>query len=314
VSDSIERIYLGNQRSAVRTRWGGWVVVPTFNVDVAIGVLRDGIIEPWTTRIIQELLKPGDVYFNAGANFGYYVALGGQSVGPTGRVIAVEPNPHILPFLMTTIYWSGLPGHAKIYKGALSDRAGEKLTFHFDPQFLGGGSTRSIWDATANETCDVGSFEEGIWSAESIQRVFLQDGSWHSSQGLFLPFETTTLTIDALCEREPAVSVIHLDVEGSEPFALCGAMATIKRSPSIKLVTEWSAYHYEHGTPALRKAFDDFWDFAMREGFRARHIRPELADDGGLFISGIVDERAMRETAVHGDYVWLRGSYDPWGA
>ena len=56
----------------VQATWGGWMVVPAFNVDVAIGVVRDGMIEPWTTRLVQELLRPGQTYINAGANFGYY--------------------------------------------------------------------------------------------------------------------------------------------------------------------------------------------------------------------------------------------------
>ena len=54
----------------VEASWGGFMVVPTFNLDVAIGVVRDGVIEPWTTRLVQDLLRPGDIYLNAGANFG----------------------------------------------------------------------------------------------------------------------------------------------------------------------------------------------------------------------------------------------------
>ena len=42
-----------------RTKWNGYVVVPGYNVDVAPGILRDGIIEPWTTRLVQEFLKRG---------------------------------------------------------------------------------------------------------------------------------------------------------------------------------------------------------------------------------------------------------------
>lgn len=68
-------IYLGDRRLLVRTRWGGRLVVPTYNIDVAIGAARDGLIGPWTTRLVQELVREGDVVINAGANFGYYSVL-----------------------------------------------------------------------------------------------------------------------------------------------------------------------------------------------------------------------------------------------
>ena len=41
-------ISLGNRTVAVRLQCGAWVVVPTWNVDVAVGMIRDGFIEPWT--------------------------------------------------------------------------------------------------------------------------------------------------------------------------------------------------------------------------------------------------------------------------
>jgi hypothetical protein len=99
-----ERCYLGRDRMLVKTAWGGWLEVPTFNMDVAVGAMRDGIIEPWTTRAVQELLRPGSVYVNVGSNFGYYVALAGAIVGDTGKVVAVEPNPYVIPYLLRNLF------------------------------------------------------------------------------------------------------------------------------------------------------------------------------------------------------------------
>src|ERR1700683_4353013 len=95
-------IYLGDHKLLVRATWGGLMVIPTFNVDVVIGLVRDGVIEPWTTRLVQELLREGQVAINIGANFGYYPCLAGHIVGPSGKMIAVEANPHLIPFLMNT--------------------------------------------------------------------------------------------------------------------------------------------------------------------------------------------------------------------
>jgi protein-L-isoaspartate O-methyltransferase len=95
---------LGPGELLAEAEWGGMMVVPAWNMDVAIGVARDGLHEPWTTRLVQELLRPGDRYLNAGANFGYFVCLAGRLVGARGKVIGVEPNPHIVPYLMKSLY------------------------------------------------------------------------------------------------------------------------------------------------------------------------------------------------------------------
>ena len=98
-------IYLGDRKLLVQTKWGGHLVVPTYNFDVAIGAARDGVIEPWTTRLIQELVREGDVIINAGANFGYYAVLSAYHAGQRGKVIAIEANPHIIPYLIDSCYW-----------------------------------------------------------------------------------------------------------------------------------------------------------------------------------------------------------------
>jgi FkbM family methyltransferase len=41
-------------------------------------------------------LAPGDTFVDAGANFGMFVLYGAKAVGPTGRVIAIEPNPKLV--------------------------------------------------------------------------------------------------------------------------------------------------------------------------------------------------------------------------
>ena len=42
----------------VRTQFGGWLVVPGYNVDVAPGIVRDGLIEPWITRLFSACCDP----------------------------------------------------------------------------------------------------------------------------------------------------------------------------------------------------------------------------------------------------------------
>jgi FkbM family methyltransferase len=304
---------LGPGELLAEAAWGGFMVVPAWNMDVAIGVARDGLHEPWTTRLVQELLRPGDRYLNAGANFGYFVCLAGRLVGAAGRVIGVEPNPHIVPFLMKSLYWNGTIGNTEVVVRALADTADEPLTFHFDPQYLGGGAPRSVSGLAGSAERDFPTPEAAHWQASTLPQMLDADGRWIKGIGLFVPFETRTATIDGIVARcgLDGLDLLHLDIEGWEAPALLGARRTIASSRRLRLITEWSAGHYAHAGPKLRDAFDATWEMLTGLGFQVRHLQPRLAADGGLFISPALDRTAMTETAPHGDYVWTRPEEDP---
>lgn len=214
---------------------------------MAVGALRDGIIEPWTTRLVQEILRPGDLYVNGGANFGYYTILGGSIVGVDGMVFAIDANPHIIPYIALGMFWNGTPKQTRIFLGALSDTSNKTVKFSFDPQFLGGGATLDDFlppsylenkKHTRKQTIN-----ECIWSFENIADVIGSDGI--PQPGLNIDFETKTITIDdILCSNSKPVSLIHLDIEGAEALTLAGAKETIKRSPKLRIITEWSALHF----------------------------------------------------------------------
>ena len=46
-----------------------------------------------SVRVCTDFLRPGDVAIDVGANIGHFTVAMGSSVGCTGRVISVEPNP-----------------------------------------------------------------------------------------------------------------------------------------------------------------------------------------------------------------------------
>lgn len=162
-------IYLGDRRLLVRTRWGGRLVVPTYNIDVAIGAARDGLIEPWTTRLVQELVREGDVVINAGANFGYYSVLSAQIVGAGGRVIAIEANPHIVPYLIASCFWSGVSNRVAIYSCAAWHKSGETLTFFFSPAFLGAGSATELWSSESPQGPARETIDEAMWDETFVR-------------------------------------------------------------------------------------------------------------------------------------------------
>ena len=47
--------------------------------------------DPHITAIVKSILKSGQTAVDVGANLGYYALLFDRIVGPTGKVVAIEP-------------------------------------------------------------------------------------------------------------------------------------------------------------------------------------------------------------------------------
>jgi len=296
---------LGAHELLVETSVGTWLVVPSFNIDVAIGSIRDGMIEPWTTRLVRECLSPGQNYFNAGANYGYYAILGAQIVGSRGSVYAVEPNPHVLPMLMKGAYWSGVIGQMSIYNRALWHKVGDSVEFLFDPQYLGGGSSQSLRDEHYNDVITSQAFDQVLWSPANVGSLFDASGKWIVGKGMFATFKAVTTTIDEIV-GDRRLDLLHLDIEGAEPFALLGALQTIEANPQLKIITEWSSNTYLYGSSDLKSAFDKVFSTLKDFGYHVRHLEPRVEPDGGIHLSEERDFDYMKTQAVHGDYFWTR--------
>jgi FkbM family methyltransferase len=56
-------------------------------------VYRLGEYEPLVTHTVRQLLRPGDVAVDVGANHGWYSLVMAHAVGPAGAVHAIEPLP-----------------------------------------------------------------------------------------------------------------------------------------------------------------------------------------------------------------------------
>lgn len=52
-----------------------------------------GLFEPAETRLVTEVLKPGDTFIDVGAHIGWFTTLASRQVGTGGAVIAFEPYP-----------------------------------------------------------------------------------------------------------------------------------------------------------------------------------------------------------------------------
>lgn len=79
---------------------------------------------------IRDLLKPGDLFFDVGANLGGLSVTGARAVGPFGQVIAFEVSPRILPQLMTNLrHWNA--SNVYVMPNAVWNRSGDIIELFF---------------------------------------------------------------------------------------------------------------------------------------------------------------------------------------
>ena len=55
------------------------------------GLLMSGLLELPVQEAMRRLLGPGDVFYDVGANVGFFALAGARQVGPAGAVYAFEP-------------------------------------------------------------------------------------------------------------------------------------------------------------------------------------------------------------------------------
>ncbi len=87
-------------------------VVHGFTIELdaedSLGLSLFGTYEPEETALVESIVKPGQFVVDLGACIGYYTLLLSKLVGPTGRVIALEPAPDTCAILRRNIARNGL--------------------------------------------------------------------------------------------------------------------------------------------------------------------------------------------------------------
>ena len=77
-----------------------------------------GTWEPAKGALLRALLGPGMTAVDVGAKVGYFSLLCAQAVGPTGRVLAVEPDPRNYALLCANLWRAGALNVAPIRAAA----------------------------------------------------------------------------------------------------------------------------------------------------------------------------------------------------
>jgi FkbM family methyltransferase len=155
--------------------------------------------EPSTLHEMEQHLPAGGTFIDVGAHVGWYSLNAAKKVGPTGHVIAVEPNRQTLVVLRDNIRASGASAVVAIAPVACGDSE-TTLTFYEAPRSNTGASSLSLANLS----------EVGAPAASYTVRVRRLDD----------------IAREARVER---VDALKIDVEGAEFLVLKGAVGILDR-------------------------------------------------------------------------------------
>jgi FkbM family methyltransferase len=88
--------------------------------------------EPETEELLRRCLKPGDVFLDIGANEGILSAFAGTLVGPSGLVIAVEPQAALRAIIEVNLALNDVR-RARVYTGAIGQSDGSRAELNLYP-------------------------------------------------------------------------------------------------------------------------------------------------------------------------------------
>lgn len=170
----------------------------------SLGLLRNGRYEPYETDLLLSLIQPGSVVIDVGANIGYYTVQFARATGPHGVVYAFEPEPGHAGLLDDNVRTNGL-SNVTIVRKAAAEAAGTRRLFLAAENL---GDHRMYDSGDARPAIDI--------DAVRIDDVVVDDGR--------------------------PISLIKMDVQGAEPWALAGMREMLDRHPEAWIATEfWPA-------------------------------------------------------------------------
>lgn len=147
---------------------------------------------------LERILQPGAVFFDIGANFGYYALTLGSRLNQQCEIHAFEPNPPTLARLRHHVAINGLQKVVHIHDVALSDQAGTAAVATKE----GNSGGANIVDSDAKST------------------------------------QVQLTTLDAFCDEQQLrrLDAVKIDVEGFEERVLLGGQRTLRRWRPVLLM------------------------------------------------------------------------------
>ena len=182
---------------------------------------------------IARQLRPGDVFYDIGANMGFFSLIAGRLIGPKGHVCAFEPHPRNAPTVAENARLNGL-AHMQVFDVAIGDGTRRDVLQMTD---WDGGGALSGYAVGPNE--------------------------------LVTPTEVQVMSLDDLIAEKalPLPTFVKIDVEGAEMEVIDGMVGTIARCKPVLL------YEVDDGDPdEFRRRWAELDARVSALGYRVRHL------------------------------------------
>lgn len=197
--------------------------------------------DPSVRTALVSLCRPGYVAFDLGANVGVVTALLSELVGSSGRVVAFEASPRVLPLLRENIERQPV-ANTNLVPLAVSDTSGGTIPLHYNDSHL-------------------------------------SDSIMHRSEESKQTVEVETIAIDDFVARTQLVpDVIKMDIEGAEQLALDGMKDTLRRY-APHLIVETFPMARRMIAPLLAAGYRCFEPCTLRRIERASDLEGEGVTD-----------------------------------
>jgi FkbM family methyltransferase len=191
-------------RRRVRTFWGDEMEV-VFPERVSMKIYRYGFFERELTQFVLAKVKPGMVFFDVGAHFGYYSLLASTLVGAQGAVHSFEPTPSTYGMLLS------------------NTSAKKNVTIN----------NLAMWSNST--TIRLRDYGLAFSAFNSVEESRVQDNMRDDAS--FAHCEVHATSVDEYAAKNGVVpNFIKLDAEGAEPQIIQGMSETLRSArPLITL-------------------------------------------------------------------------------
>ena len=172
---------------------------------ISQAVYASGLYEPCTADALRRLLAPGDTFVDVGANIGLFSLLASRWVGPSGKVICLEPSAREFARLRGHVSRNALT-NVRLFQVAAGAERGAAVLHVAESRYPGLNTLETSFMYTGVE-------ED---RREQVRVVRLDD---------FLP-----------AQGVGPVAAMKIDVEGFEPQVVAGAQRMIARDRPVLVI------------------------------------------------------------------------------